>query len=140
MALSPLVIGRVENGKLIADEPADLVAAFRCHEGKAVEFQVLRHYEKRSLNQNSYYHGVIVRKVMEAMHEEDDEAAHDFLKFNCNYEMRTTGKGAERIEFRWPLSTKDLSTMEFEAYAEKCRVFAKATFGIYIPLPNEVQK
>lgn len=136
--LSPMVFGKVENGKLIADDPALLQAAFRCHEGKRVEFQVKRFRKARSLDQNAYYWKVVVHLVKDAIGEDDDEAAHEVLKFECNSEMRTIGKGEDRREYRHPLSTALLSTVEFEAYTERCRKFAAQFFGIYIPLPNEV--
>lgn len=136
--LSPMVYGKVENGKFIADEPALFHAAFRCHEGKRVEFQPKRFRKARSQNQNAYYWKVVVHLVKDAMGEDDDEAAHEVLKFECNSEMRTIGKGEDRREYRHPLSTALLSTVEFEAYTERCRKFAAQFFGIYIPLPNEV--
>jgi hypothetical protein len=138
MALSPMVYGEVRGGKLKADDPALLVAAFRCHEGKRVQVEVKRFRKARSLNQNAYYWKVVVHLVMEAMGEDDNVAAHEVLKFECNSEMRTIGKGEDRREYRHPLSTADLSTMEFEAYLERCRKLAAEFFGIYIPLPNEV--
>ena len=80
----------------------------------------------------------VEKTIKDAMGEEDDEAAHEVLKFECNSEMRTIGKGEDRREYRHPLSTALLSTIEFEAYTERCRKFAAQFFGIYIPLPNEV--
>lgn len=136
--LSPMVYGEVKGGKLLADDSELLKAAFRCHEGKRVQVEVKRWRKARSLNQNAYYHGIIVRLVMDAMGEDDPEIAHEVLKFQCNSEVRTIGKGEDRREYRHPLSTALLSTAEFEAYTERCRKFAAEFFGIYIPLPHEV--
>jgi len=136
--LSPLVIGRVDNGVFVPKDKALFVAAFRCHEGKDVEFQPVRHREVRSLNQNRYYWKVIIPSVADAMGEDDPESVHAVLKNECNYEIRAIGKGSERKEYRVPLSTADLSTADFELYAERCRRFAAVFFGIYVPLPNEV--
>lgn len=136
--LSPLVIGRVEKGVFIPKDAEKFRAAFRCHEGKDVEFTPVRHRVTRSLKQNKYYWKVIVLLVADAMGDDDPEAVHAVLKNECNYEIRTFGKGADRKEYRYPLSTADLSTVEFEAYTERCRRFAAEFFGIYIPLPNEV--
>jgi hypothetical protein len=138
MALSPLILGEVRDGKLVADDPELLKKAFRCHEGKRVEFQVKRHRKVRSLNQNAYYWAVVVPLIADAMGEDDAETTHEVLKYECNYEMRAIGKGGERREIRYPLSTADLDTLAFEAYCERCRRFAAEFFSIYIPLPNEV--
>lgn len=136
--LSPMVYGEVKGGKLIADEPELLKQAFRCHEGRRVTVEVRRFRKARSMNQNAYYHGVIVKLVMDVMGEDDPVAAHEVLKFECNSEIRTIGKGEDRREYRHPLSTALLSTVEFEAYTDRFRMFAARFFGIYIPLPNEV--
>ena len=136
--ISPLVLGTVEGGKLVADNPDLLKKAFRCHEGKRVEFQVKRWRKNRTTNQNAYYWAVIVPLIAEAMGEDDSETTHEVLKYECNYEMRTIGKGSERREIRYPLSTAELDTAAFEAYTERCRRFASGFFSLYIPLPNEV--
>lgn len=136
--ISPLVIGRVTNGVFVPRDAAIFKAAFRCHESKEVEFQVKRFRNKRSVDQNAYYWKIIVLMVADAMGDDDPEAVHAVLKNECNYEIRTFGKGSDRKEYRYPLSTADLSTVEFENYTERCRRFAAEFFGIYIPLPNEV--
>lgn len=138
MAISPLITGCVQGGKLAADDPELLKKAFRCHEGKRVEFQVKRLRKVRTLNQNAYYWKVIVSFVADAMGEDDIETTHEVMKYECNYEMRTIGKGSERREIRYPLSTADLDTTAFEAYCERCRKFASEFLDLYIPLPNEV--
>lgn len=136
--LSPLVLGTVQDGKLVADDPVLLKKAFRCHEGKRVEFQVKRHYKRRTDPQNRYYWAVVVTMAAEAMGEDDPEEAHENLKAECNYEMRTAGKGSERQEYKKVLSTAKLDTAAFEAYTERCRRFLAKIFSIYVPLPNEV--
>lgn len=138
--LSPMVYGEVHGGKLIADEPELLKAAFRCHEGKRVQIEVKRWRKQRSDPQNKYYWKIIVMMVMEAMgyDEDDKELVHEKLKWECNYEMRIVGKGSDRKETRAPMSTAILSTVEFEAYEERCRRWAANELSIYIPLPNEV--
>jgi len=136
--LSPLVLGKVEGGKLVADDPELLKKAFRCHEGKRVEFQVKRYYNRRTDPQNKYYWAVIVPLAADAMGEDSAEDAHENLKAECNYEMTTVGKGADRQEYKRVLSTAKLDTKQFEEYCERCRRFLAKIFGMYVPLPNEV--
>ena len=138
--LSPMVYGTVEGGKLIADEPELLKAAFRCHEGKRISLEVKRFRPKRSDPQNKYYWGVIVKMISDEMgyDEEDKETIHEKLKWECHYEMRIVGKGSDRKEIRVPMSTANISTLAFEQYEERCRRWASIELNLYIPLPNEV--
>jgi len=141
--ISPMVYGKVEGGKLIADDPAILQAAFRCHEGKRIEFQVKRFQKVRTESENKYYWGVVVFMVAEAMGydpkmREDKDTVHGILKWECNFEMRVVGRGTDRKEIHAPLSTANISTLDFEAYLERCRRWASMELNIYIPLPNEV--
>ena len=141
--LSPVVYGEVKNGKLVADDPAVLVAAFRCHEGRRIQFQPKRVQNRRTDPQNDYYWGVVVLLAGQAMGyepkiSEDKDAIHEILKWHCNFEMRIVGRGTDRKEMQAPRSTADLSTSDFEAYCERCRNWAGRELNIYIPLPNEV--
>jgi hypothetical protein len=143
MALSPVIYGEVRNGKLVADDPDQLKAAFRCHEGKRVSVEVKRWRKNRSTPQNDYYWGVIVQLAGEALGyepkiSEDKDAVHEILKWHCNFEMRVVGRGVDRKEIQAPLSTANISTTDFEAYCERCRQWAGRELSLYIPLPNEV--
>jgi hypothetical protein len=91
----------------------------------------------RSLQQNAYYHGVIIPMI--AAHTgEDTTRTHETLKdlflAMPHYLHGTEGRV---IESRVTRSTASLSKQEFEEYCAKCRVFASEFFGLYIPLPNE---
>lgn len=132
--ISPLVIGKVEGGNFLAKDPAVYKAALHCHEGKYIEFQIVRHRQKRSLNQNAFYWGVVVPLVAEAIGESDPESVHEAMKAKLNYYM-VTAKGRD---IRVPMSTADLSTVDFEAYLERIRQWGARFFSLNIPLPNEV--
>ena len=90
--------------------------------------EVKKAKQKRSLNQNSYYWGVVIKMFSIEFGYTDQEThqlyANRFLKY-------------ERKNKEFVKSTKDLSTIEFENYLEHCRQFA-AKGGLSIPLPNEV--
>lgn len=81
----------------------------------------------RSLNENSYYHGVIVKMIAEYCGYTPEEA-HDALKWEF---LRKDGV-IPTIR-----STTDLSTIEFEEYCSKIRMWASKELGVYIPSPNE---
>lgn len=134
MLLSPVIHGRVEGGKFVANDTNLFRTAFFCHEGKAVELQVKRYKKARSLNQNAYYHGVIVPMIGNAIGEDDFEEVHAMLKSEFNYEILVIGDA----EIKKPLSTAKLSTSDFETYLEKVRCWAAQFLSLYLPLPNEV--
>lgn len=83
----------------------------------------------RSLNQNKYYWGVVVKIVSNhtgyTSEETHQELARMFLAYDNN------GK-------RFVKSTAKLNTFDFEQYTEKCRQWAWHEMNVHIPLPNEV--
>jgi len=87
---------------------------------------VKKQKKPRSLNQNSYYRGVIVPLIADWMGD-DNDSAHEALKFHF---LRKEGKLPSSR------STTDLSTVEFEDYCSRIRMEA-SKWGIYIPAPNE---
>ena len=101
-------------------------------------------FRKRSDRENRYYHGVVVKHAKAAFENNDGvkyntDQAHEKLKENCNgkvVEITSRLTGEVRYE-KVGLSTANLSTVDFEAYLERCRLFLNEWFGIYVPLPNE---
>jgi len=132
--ISPLVVGKVVGGKFVPKDTATFKKAFWAHEGKEVDITVKRHRDNRSLNQNSYYFGVVVSMIGEAIGEPDIEAVHEMLKLEHNYYLAKVGTR----EIRVPMSTAELNTEAFEAYLERVRRWASEYLSLYIPLPNEV--
>jgi hypothetical protein len=134
--LSPAIVGTVQKGKFIADDPALFRQAFYCHENRRVTLSVKRYSKNRSSNQNAYYFGVVVAMIGDHIGESDQMTVHESLKAAHNYEMRTVDKKEMRIT----LPTSDLTTAEFEAYLERVRRWASEFFSLYIPLPNEIEE
>jgi hypothetical protein len=88
--------------------------------------------ELRSIEQNAYFHGVIVKLLA-------DHTGHptadikDLLKTEfLKKEIVINNKVYTIIRH-----TANLSKAEFEEFTRQCREFGD-TLGIYIPLPNEV--
>jgi len=86
----------------------------------------------RSLEQNRYYWGVII-KILAETWGWDAEELHEVLKFKFN-----KIPGENGLPDR-PGSTTDLSTIDFENYLEEIRRWALTEYQIYIPLPNEIE-
>lgn len=104
---------------------------FEFCQGKKGHFtlEVVKSKNIRSLNQNRYYWGVIVKMIADETGYMMDEV-HQILKGEfLRYER--DGKTFTR-------SSSALNTLEFEQYGEKCRLFAAENLGLTIPLPHEI--
>lgn len=73
----------------------------------------------RSLEENGYYHGVVVVRLAKAMRL-SPEYAHEWVKLTFDIQ-----------------STATLTTIEFEDLMGRVRTYAKDFMDIDIPLPNE---
>lgn len=88
---------------------------------------------RRSLNQNSYYWGVVV-KILSDETGNDPESIHEFIKLKFNPKFVTVGNEQALIGG----STANLSTKDFEEKMEEIRAWAAIELNINIPEPNEV--
>ena len=100
---------------------------------KPIRIVIVKKKKRRSLNQNSYYWGVVLKVIGDELGYFPEEMhqclATMFLK-------RIIKIGEECIEtYR---STAKLKTGEFEDYLQKIRIFASSELGIFVPLPNEI--
>ena len=86
--------------------------------------------KQRSLDQNAYYWGVVVKILAWEIGYTKDEM-HEALKVKfLTYE---NVKGIPTV-----LSTANLNTKQFEVYLEMVRRWAAMDLGIVIPEPNQV--
>lgn len=83
----------------------------------------------RSLNQNKYYWGVVVKIIANHTGYTSDETHQQLARVFLSY------KNGPHLFVH---STTKLNTVDFEAYLEKCRKWAQQDMGCYIPLPNEI--
>lgn len=126
--------GSIQEGLL--DEIKRIILQSTC---KLLSIEIKEHKNKRSLNQNAYYWGVVVPAVQSFFAEHgtqaDAEEIHDFLK-------RGAGGLSRIIELpdgsyqAISGSTRKLTKAEFENYLEAVRAWA-AGWGVIIPMPNE---
>jgi hypothetical protein len=101
-------------------------------------------FKKRTDKENKYYWGVVIKHAIEGFKESygewfDRYLAHEKLKENCNGKISivTSRLTGEQYYEKVGLSTKDLSTVEFEAYLARCRSFLHEWHNCSVPLPNE---
>lgn len=90
----------------------------------------------RSLDENAYYHGVIV-KILSDYWGYEPEEVHEILKLTfLSEKKRMKHDRRKKMVVIW--STASLSVAEFEQYCEKIRVWAAKEFSVFIPLPNQI--
>lgn len=91
--------------------------------------EIVRSKRKRSLNQNKYYWGVVVKIVSMHTGYTADEAHQELARMFLSYD--NNGKKFVR-------STTKLTTWEFEQYLDKVRAWAQKEMDCHIPMPNEI--
>ena len=88
---------------------------------------------KRSIKQNNYYRGVIVKMSAEYTGYSTAEQHQVFQKHVLGYKELICNGRVDQVL----ISTTELNTTEFEHFTEHCRVLANGWYGLEIPLPNE---
>lgn len=118
----------------------EILQAVSTFEGKDCMFTIEPVKNKRSSQQNRYYHGVIIPIVKNCLKEAGyvmtNEDVHDLLKMKFLRETlfvnEDTGDITERTK-----STTELSKSAFMDYVAEIRQFTLEYFNTDIPEPNE---
>lgn len=84
---------------------------------------------KRSLNQNKYYWGVVITIFADYT---------GYLKEECHQILTEKFLQYTKSGREFTRSSKQLDTKEFEEYVKKCRMWLYHEHQLHIPLPNEV--
>ena len=133
------IISDVNNGNLKRNR-GDIINALKSFEGKTIKITIEKFVNKRSNNQNSYYWGVIIPILKNAILNEwgevwSKEITHEFCKMQFNYFEKINEETGEIV--RVPKSTSENTTTTQEEFHLEIRKFAKEWFNTIIPLPNE---
>jgi len=129
-----------ENGVLTIHHRSIFNALLYHFKNSEVDIVITKKRKTRSYQQNRYYWGVLIPCIQNGLFETQGEwltkdATHEFLKSNFNYKELVSDNTGEVIKL--PISTTETTTLEFEEYQDKCRIFADEFLNIIIPLPNE---
>ena len=129
----------VTNGLLTLEAQRLLADAISKHEGHKVTLTVAKQVKRRSGNQNSFYHGVVLPLIVGLFREYGDnicpEEVHRYLKGTIGgYKKPITTPDGEVI---WHVDTSTkLTTAEWEVWMDLIRAWAAAR-GVQVPYPNE---
>lgn len=89
--------------------------------------------KKRSLAENNYYFGVVVKMLADHLGYFQDEM-HEILKMQFDAKSDILPNGKMVI---YAGTTTDYSVAEFEERLEKIRIWALTEFRLSIPMPHE---
>ncbi len=126
--IDPIFTGTVQNARLTLNQREIFDKYLHTLSGD-VQVIVRKPRKPRSLAENGYYHGCVLKIISECTGHTPKEI-HEFL----GREFLTV-MGAKIPVVR---STSDLSTIEMEDFLTKARMWASEFHGCYVPLPNEV--
>lgn len=128
----------VTNGRLEPAVAGSIAGALAKAEGKWVKIALSMRRRRRTLNQNSFFHGPFLDAATWMFNESgntlDREEVKSMLKEMFGLKVRVKmPDGLERII---PKSTKEYTTIEIEDLMQKIRAWA-AQYNQELPIPNE---
>lgn len=130
--ISQFIRGKVIAGRIQWDNPEEAHQLLSSFNDLGVEVQIRKFRKNRSVNQNRYYWGVVMRMIADDLGYTPQEAheamVHQFL-------LRDSEKDGVPPTVR---STAAMTTMEFEEYLEMVKKWAAEFRQLYIPDPSEV--
>jgi len=124
-------VGSVKDGKLILDLPGNFKRYLITLEDKRVTCEVKKFVKKRSIEQNNYWWGVVVKILSEHTGFEPEEM-HDWLKLEFLPVHSKDGK------MKSGKSTTRLTTLEFVDLIERVQRWAAQDLQVYIPDPQTI--
>lgn len=127
--MTPIFKAQCQSGKLTFSDREAFERYVRNLKDGPFEVIVRKARVQRSLSQNSYYHGIVVKLIADCCGYEPEDC-HRALR--ARFLSEPGELGLARVK-----STTELDTREFSDYVEQCRQLA-AEFGVYIPDPGEV--
>ena len=129
--------GKVDKGKLIVFAQLAYQSHIESFEGERVDVSVVKHRDKRTTDQNSYYWWILEYIEKETGHSRLE--LHEIFKQNFLPEVDGNYKemSAFGLNGHTELTTTNKDTKEFSDYIQKIRTFMLNSIGLYIPEANE---
>ena len=149
--------GVVKNGKLVADDPAALKGWFVDKESHDVVIQLSVVGSGKTSPQNRYFHGVVVKRYFELMHESGNHTIREEVFVGgysfvaeiprtfdvCKNELKKLFAPCEdKVDKETgeitsePISLAKIDKFEYAGFIDKCVLYIEETFNVTIPKPN----
>ena len=136
MAIIPKLKGLVSNGNLNLDYNDKIRQQkwLQALNGKRVEMIIKPFRAKRTIPQNSYYWGIVLKIISKETGYTSDELHEFFKRVYLKKEITIGGKIYETS-----ISTKKLKTDQFSEYIEKIKGFVFLKLDLVIPEAGEYE-
>jgi hypothetical protein len=138
MPILQLLPARIESGKILWRDPLVISKVFSAYNGKNVLVTIQPERRRRSINQNAYYHAVVVKIISDELGHSEKETHEILAGMFLTLEHEVKLKSGKIFTVKTTHSTADLSTTEFEDYLRRIREWASIDLNLFIPLPNEI--
>src|SRR3990167_2095648 len=131
-------LGFIKDGQLFLNSPSKYKTYLQQLNDGEVILNIEKPRKQRSLNQNSYYWGVIIEMIAEEQgiySETEKQDLHFWLmkQFLTLKKITFFGKSEDKDP-----SSRELSTVEFNEYIDKITIWAAEFLNLTIPAPSEV--
>ena len=122
--------GEIQNGKFKPFDKLSFVKEFAKREGKVVFVTVEERKKNRSLDQNSYYWGVVIELISEETGMTPEEV-HEAMKWKF---LKKSVNDIETVE-----STTKLTTAEMGKFIDNIILWAGEFLGVYVPPADSIK-
>lgn len=130
----------VKAGKLQFADPGFFACNLSALEGQTIKVTFEEKFSQRSIDQNSYYHGVIIPHVCQGLQDlgfdnYSADFAHSLIKCRFLSEVLYTDEAGDQVIKLG--STTRLSKKAFAVLVEEVICWAAQYLSVQIPFPNE---
>lgn len=141
----PIFYADADFGKLTYEDSKGFMGHLRSLKGR-VSILIKRAYRKRTIPENSYYWGVVIKMLAEEYGSNKDGVSaeewwHEAMKtmFLCHIEYRELHGVQVRFSRIRSTAEEGFTTVDAEEYYENIRRWAADTLGFDIPEPREAE-
>lgn len=104
-------------------------------EGQSITVYIVDSKPVRTIPQNKYYWGIVVKYIAEYLGYDSNEV-HEILKYKFYYKDYNTKEGVIRVG----QSTSSMNKQEFTVYIDSIREWANDTLNVYIPTVEDLNQ
>ena len=135
--------GKIKDSFFIPNNLEFYKAILKKFNGKDVEVKISKVSNNRSIQQNRYYFGVVLKCFQQGYFDLNNEwlsidEIHNYCKTKWNYKEIVNLKTGEVTQIA--RSTSDLNTYEFMIFIDEIIKFIGEWFGIVVPSPSDCKE
>lgn len=128
-----------QDGKIPLGMKVTLSNIFPSYAGKKIKLSISESKEKRSLDQNAYWFGILDKHVVQPFRAAGSNWSnykiHCHIMHELGYEDALVDPNGRVVASR--LHSSEFNTAQWEEFMERARAYIASEYNIYLPLPNE---